>query len=158
MHPELESILDEAENRYLKPDELGVLSQYVESLPERLATYRQLRDQEVNVMQPIADQLQSQFPTQKQAILERSLKNVLLVLRHCSMAMLLNDTTFVEQRLLDWLKQTMTVYNTKDVDTVLYSLLSQQLSQVLKPEQMALIQPSLTLVQESLLSLSTVPA
>lgn len=65
MPPQLEAIFDDAESRYLKPNELQLLSQYVDSLPVRLSAYRTLRDRELEVMQLVADQLQAQLPNEK---------------------------------------------------------------------------------------------
>ena len=152
MHQQLESLFDEAENRYLKPEELGVLSQYVDSLPQRLETYRQLRDQELALMQQVADQLQAAMPQESIETLERSIKNALLVLRYCAMAMLLNDTSFVQNRLLNWLSRTVQTYNTQAVDMALYRLLNQRLTQVFNPQQLSLLKPSLALAQSTLLN------
>lgn len=151
MHPQIESIFDEAENRYLKPEELGVIGQYVESLPERLEAYSKIRDNEIAVMQAVADQLQSEFSSAKVEVLERCIKNALLVLRHCSMGMLLNDFTLIEERLLNWLVQNIQAYNTQQIDTALYKNLNQKLKQVLSPQQFALLQPMLHFAEERLL-------
>jgi hypothetical protein len=152
MHQQLESLFDEAESRYLKPEELGVLSQYVDSLPQRLETYRLLRDQELDLMQQVADQLQTAMPQEKTETLERSIKYALLMLRYCAMAMLLNDNSFVQNRLLSWLTRTVQTYNTQTVDMALYRLLNQRLSQVLTPQQLSLLKPPLALAQSTLLS------
>lgn len=151
MHPQIESIFDEAENRYLNPDELKVLSQYVSSIPERLEAYRAIRDRELEIMQQVADQLVAAMPQEKVENLERSIKNALLVLRYCSMGMLLNDEQFVKHRLTDWIAQTMKAYNTIAIDKTLYQLLGQHLTQVLSPQHRNLIDPMLTLTQQILL-------
>jgi hypothetical protein len=151
MHPQIETIFDEAENRYLSADELSCLGQYVESLPERLEAYRKMRDNEIEIMQQVADQLQTEIPQAKVEILERSIKNALLVLRFCSMGMLLNDEGFVKDRLLNWLSQTIKVYNTEAIDTVLYRLLNQKLQQHFTAQQMSLLSPMLNMAQTTLL-------
>ncbi|MDX2097380.1 MAG: hypothetical protein SFW36_06350 [Leptolyngbyaceae cyanobacterium bins.59] len=151
MHKQIEELFDEAENRYLKTEELNVLSQYVSSLPERLETYRLIRDQELDIMQQVVDQLQKQMPDEPIANLERSIKNALLVVRHCAMGMLLNDENYIQDRALNWLSRTAQVYNTQTIDTVLYRLLTQRLSQVLTPQQLGLFNPFLQLVQQRLL-------
>lgn len=152
MHQQIEAIFDEAESRYLKPEELSILSKYVDSLPQRLEAYRQLRDRELEVMQQVADQLQAEMPQEKVETLERSLKNALLMLRYCAMAMLLNDESFVQERLLSWLGRTVQTYNTQAVDRTLYRLLNQRLSQSLSSDQINLLKPSLLLAQNSLLN------
>lgn len=151
MHPQIETIFDEAENRYLNANELAFLGQYVESLPERLETYRKIRDSEIDIMQQVADQLEVEMPQEKVETLERSIKNALLVLRFCSMGMLLNDEKFVQDRLLNWLAQTVKVYNTQVIDTALYRLLDQKLQQNFTPQQMSLFSPMLTMAQATVL-------
>lgn len=151
MHPQIEAIFDDAETRYLKPEELRFVTQYVESLPQRLDIYRNLRDQELEVMQWVADQLQAQLPQEEQELLERSLKNALLMLRYCSMGMLLNDEVFVRERFLNWVSQSAKIYNTETIDKHLYRLLNQQLSRVLGSKQMNVLSPMLTMAQTALL-------
>lgn len=157
MHPQLESLFDEAENRYLKPEELGVLSQYVDSLPVRLTTYRSLRDCELEVMQRVADQLQAQFPNEKTEVLERAIRNALLALRYCAMGMLLNDEAFVKNRLLDWLTGPITLYHNSTVNEILYRLLNQRLSEALGSQSMTLLSPYLVMAQTLLYEQTSSP-
>jgi len=151
MHPQLEAVFDEAENRYLKPEELGVLSQYVSSLPERLEAYRTLRDRELDIMQKVADSLVAALPNEPQARLERSIRNALLVLRYCAMGMLLEDNSFVQNRLQGWLKETIQAYEAPHIETQLYGFLDKQLAASLSEQQVALIQPLLALAQNTIL-------
>lgn len=155
MHPHIEALFDDAESRYLKPEELNVLSQYVKSLPTRLNTYRTLRDCELEVMQQVADRLQVELAQEKIEHLERALKNALLILRYCAMGMLLNDQSFVQERLMGWLSGTMRFYNSKAINTVLYRLLNQYLMEVLGSQPMQLLTPYLTLAQTLLYEQST---
>jgi len=147
MHPQLEAIFDDAESRYLKQDELQVLGQYVDSLPIRLNAYRTLRDRELEVMQPVADQLQAQLPNEKIENLERAIKTAMLTLRYCAMGLLLNDQSFAQDRLISWLGGTMRLYNIQSINTMLYRLVHQHLSQVLSPQELNLLTPYLTLAE-----------
>ncbi len=151
MHPQIEAILDEAENRYLKPEELSLINQYVDSLPNRMEAYRAVRDNELEIMQPVADQLQAALPQEKVENLERSIKNALLTLRYCAMGMLLNDESFIRDRLLGWLNGTASIYNSQTIDSTLYRLLNQRLAQVLSQNHMSLLNPFLSLAQTELL-------
>lgn len=152
MNSQLETILDEAENRYLKPEELNLLSQYVESLPERLEAYRAIREKEIDLMQKVADQLQAEMPQEPVENLERCIKNTILVLRQCSMSMLLNDPDLIRLRLMGWLKQIAEAYQTSHIDSALYRLLEQQLQQQLSPKHLDLLTPLLTLAKNELSS------
>lgn len=151
MHPQLESIFNEAENRYLKVEELDPLDQYVTSLPDRLQTYRVLRDRETTIMQAVADSLVAAFPNEKHERLERSIKHAMLVLRYAAMGMLLEDEAFIQNRLKGWLAETVKAYNTYDIERKLYTLLDQQLTNFLNSQQASLLQPMLNLAQATLL-------
>ncbi|MFM7424349.1 MAG: hypothetical protein ACKO7W_05035 [Elainella sp.] len=155
MHPQIATVFDEPEHHYLKLEELKLLSQYVASMPERLDTYRNLRDRELEVMQAVVDQLEAEFPQESEQNLERCIKHALLMLRYCALSLLLNDETLVQQRFLNWVTPLAKTYGTKAIDTKLYRLLNQQLSKVLTAKQMSYLSPSLSLAQEALLSQPT---
>ncbi len=152
MHPQIETLLDQAENRYLKPEELALLDKYVNSLPDRLETYRRLRDQEVAIMQQAVDQVQAEMPQLPTVDLERSIKNVLLVVRYCAMSMLLDDATFTQERLLSWLSRNVQVYNTQEIDRALYRHLEKALTQALGPKSMSFLQPFLVMARDAVLN------
>lgn len=161
MHPQITQLFDEAESRYLKPDEIGTVHQYITSLPERLDAYRSLRDQELDLMQRVANQLQHDANISIET-LERSLKHALLLLRSSAMAMLLDDETYLQKRLLQWLTPTMQVYQSQAIpersaaiDTALYRSLNQQLQQTLTPQQLQRLKPMLVLAQTTLLHTKT---
>ncbi len=154
MHPQLETIFDEAENRYLQPEELTLINQYVNSLPDRLETYRTLRDRELEIMQQVADQLEASLPQEPLERLERSIKNAMLMLRYSAIGMLLDDESFVETRLLDWLSKTNHVHNTQAIDKALFRLLNQRLTQTLTAQQINLIGPQIAKVQLAILQQS----
>jgi Phycobilisome protein len=152
MHPQITTVFDDAENRYLKTEELKLISQYVASMPDRLDTYRNLRDRELEIMQPVVEQLQVELPQESEENLERSIKHALLMLRYCALSLLLNDEGLVQRRFLSWIGPLTKVHDTKTIDAKLYRLLNQQLSKVLNPKQMSYLSPSLALAQEALLS------
>jgi len=153
----IETIFDEAETRYLNSEELGLINQYVDSLPVRLETYRAMRDRELEIMQAVADQLQAAMPHETTENLERSIKNALLVVRYCAMGLLLNDASFVQDRLLNWLTDTMTTYNTQAIDVALHRLLNQRLVQTFTPSQINLLSPFLKMVQTKLVQALPTP-
>ncbi|NJR48979.1 MAG: hypothetical protein HC780_04815 [Leptolyngbyaceae cyanobacterium CSU_1_3] len=150
MQSPIETVFDEAENRYLKTEELRSLGQYVVSLPERVSIYRILRDQELTLMQQVADQLQIQQPDAHPDRIERSLKHGILILRYCAMGMLLADEGFVQSRLLNWLSGVVQIHNTQAIDTATSALTIQVLSKALAPKQMALLEPFFALSQNTL--------
>jgi hypothetical protein len=152
MHSQIATVLEAAESRYLKPEELKLIGQYVASMPERLDTYRSLRDRELEIMQAVADQLQADLPQESEENLERCIKHALLMLRYCALSLLVNDESLIQHRFLEWVGPLAKAYDTKIIDAKLYRLLNQQLSKALTAKQMGYLSPSLALAQEALLS------
>ncbi|MBE9190593.1 phycobilisome protein [Gloeocapsopsis crepidinum LEGE 06123] len=141
----------QAEAQYLPSQETANFKKYTFLLKLRLAVYEVLRDREIVIFQEIADKISTDFPQETQASLERVLKDWLLIVRYCAMAMLLNDTTFLQHRLLEWLTDLVQVHQRKTIDQKIYELLQTQLQQLFKSEQMALIAPFLEQVNNTFL-------
>ena len=151
MMPKIQELISQAQDRYLASDELGLMESYVSSLPDRLSLYKQIRDREINILQAVADQVQTELPSVTDEELETGIKNLILVMRYSSMAMLLNDENFLKQRLLNWLEGIMSMRDMRRLNETLYKLLNQGLRQQLSPAQLALIQPLITAAQVTLI-------
>jgi len=147
MHPEIEALLDQAENRFLKAEEITAFKRQAASLSQRLKIYEFLRDKEESIFQPVANKLQETFPDEKQETLERSLKHWLLVLRYCAMAMLLNDQNFLEQRILDWLSGIFEAHQTQKLEATICNLLQTRIKELLSEQARAILQPFLDQAQ-----------
>ena len=143
----IDGIFDEAENRYLKPEELQAIGHYVASISERLSAYQAVRDRELEVLQAVADQLQLEMPGVGDAALERAIKNGMLTLRHCGMAMLVDDLNLVQKRLVGWLRDSIELHQAQGVDAAVLRLMKQQLCLSLNVQQMALLEPFFNLVE-----------
>jgi hypothetical protein len=155
MNSQFSALFEESENRYLIPEEIGFLSSYVTSLPDRLEAYRSLRDQEMDILQTVANHLVAELPQTPEADLERSLKSAVLLLRSCAMAMLVEDPSLVKERYLTWTKPLSETYNLGAIDAVVYRLLIQRMTQVLGAKPMALLNPLLAIANTAIPSLST---
>ena len=153
----LDALFNDPEKTYLDTNDLTLLSQYVSSIPERIAVYRVLRDQELAIMQPIADAL-LQRSGEPEAKVERSVRNGLMVLRYVAMAMLLDDSDFVEGRLRGWLPEMVKAHETQPLDQLLFQLLDQQLPKVLTPAQINLLRPGLAKAKNLVLGTSEAAA
>ncbi|NJS12458.1 MAG: phycobilisome protein [Microcoleus sp. CSU_2_2] len=151
MHPEIEVLLDQAENRFLKAEELIAFKRQAATLAQRLKIYEFLREKEASIFQPVANKLQEAFPDEKQETLERSLKHWVLVLRYCAMAMLLNDRAFLEQRLLDWLSGLVEAHQTQKIELTLCNLLQTRIEEILSEQARAILQPFLDQAQSILI-------
>jgi Phycobilisome protein. len=153
MHPEIEALLDQAENRFLKAEELTAFKRQAATLSQRLKIYEFLREKEESIFQPVANQLEETFPDEKQETLERSLKHWLLVLRYCAMAMLLNDQAFLEQRLLDWLSGIVEAHQTQKIEATICNLLQSRLKELLSEQARAILQPFLDQAQSIIIAI-----
>ena len=151
MIPKIQELINQAQDRYLASDELGLMESYVSSLPDRLKLYKIIRDREIDILQSVADQVTSELPNVTVEDLELGIKNLVLVLRYSSMAMLLNDESFLKERLLSWLEGIMSMRDLRRLNDTLYKLLNQTLKQQFSPTQLALIQPLITAAQVTLI-------
>lgn len=151
MIPKIQELINQAQDRYLATDELGLMESYVSSLPDRLKLYKLIRDREIDILQAVADQVSAELPNVTDEELEVGIKNLILVLRYCSMAMLLNDDSFLKERLLNWLEGIMSMRDMRRLNETLYKLLNQGIRQQLSPSQLALLQPLITTAQVTLI-------
>ncbi|NMF60600.1 globin family protein [Pseudanabaena yagii] len=151
MIPKIQELINQAQDRYLASDELGLMESYVSSLPDRLKLYKLIRDREIDILQSVADQVPSELPNVTVEDLELGIKNLVLVLRYSSMAMLLNDENFLKERLLSWLEGIMSMRDLRRLNDTLYKLLNQTLRQQFSPSQLALLQPLITAAQVTLI-------
>lgn len=151
MHPEYRELLYKAEIAYFAAKDLDDLRTVVDQSRLRLKTYKYLRDHEVEIFQPIADQLVSAFSYDDSKLLENALKHWLSVLRYCAMAMLLNDSDFLKYRLLEWLEAVVQAYNLEAVETEIYTNLVDSLRQKLTQDEWGLLFPFLEQAEITLL-------
>jgi hypothetical protein len=57
--------------------------------------------------------------------------------------MLLNNSEFLNQRILEWMPDIVQAYQLQDIEKALYRLLQLQLKSSLSPEQLKLVKPYL---------------
>jgi hypothetical protein len=153
MHP-LSEFFSESDKRFLAPEELKLLGRYALSLPHRLAIYRQIRDGELALLQPVADEMEKtlgktggetggQAGRETGAIaIEQSLKQAIAILRASAMAMLTNDISSLDDT-LRWVRQSQEHHCSQDTDALCFRLIVQQLEQQLEAPQFKLLLPFL---------------
>jgi hypothetical protein len=151
MIPELLELIRQAEDQYLQDEELDRFSVHVSSLEEKLAVYEILRDQELQIFQPVADKVQEMFPKQNPKQIEISLKHWLLITRYCAMAMLLNNTEFLQHRLLEWMTDIVQAHGLQTIENTIYQVLLTELGKVLTPAQLNYLEPFFELAKTTLL-------
>lgn len=151
MDSDIQALLYQAEDHYLQSQEIVAFKQNIASLKKRSETYKYLRDQEIDIFQPVADRLSDEFPELEEALLAKALKHWLSVLRYAAMAMLLNNPEYLQHRLLEWLTPQVQTHQLIEVEIKLYEFLESRLQELLVKEQLALIKPFLTQTKTTLL-------
>ncbi|CDM93559.1 MAG: phycobilisome protein [Limnospira sp. PMC 1291.21] len=152
MSSDVNSLLTQAENRYLKPEELQEFKRHTSTLAQRLKIYEFLRDREATIFEPIAEKLQTAFSDAQQPIVEKSLQHWILIMRHCAMAMLLDDTEYLKNNVLDWLRGFVKTRQSQAIETKIYELLQGKLEEMLSPKAMIYLEDYLNLAKETLLN------
>ena len=150
MQSDIQSLLYEAEEHYLQPTEIKDFRNSVASLAQRLEIYEFLRDQEIGIFQPIAEELVRTYPEENPRLLEKALKHWLTVMRYCAMAMLLNNPEYLEHQILDWLTEMVRAHQMQSLENTIYDLLLSRLEKLLSQKQLLLIHPFLEQAQTSL--------
>jgi hypothetical protein len=158
MHSDFERFLQDAEDHYLQPSEIADFKQHVNSLKQRLQTYEQLRDQELTIWQPVAEQLQALCPNESSQRQEKALEHWIAALRYGAMAMLLNNPGFLQHHLLEWLTDIVQAHQLTDLEHQLSQLLETRLKEVLSDAQFLLMQPYLNQAQNNLVGTPLVTA
>ncbi|MGF1577305.1 MAG: hypothetical protein ACFCU9_15455 [Cyanophyceae cyanobacterium] len=151
MHQPIESILIQAESRFLKPDELNQLKVYLHSWPERQGAYQSLRDQEASLVQQTLNQLERDRPDLSAPLLEICQKDLLLILRQSAMAMLMTDEGLLQERAIAWIEDQLQMYPLQTAYEAMIRILNAQLKHQLGSQEMELIRPYMTQVQVALL-------
>lgn len=152
MNVELKAIIEQAQDRYLKANDLSALESFINSLPDRLSLYRTLRDREISFLQLVANQLEAEMPDTETKQLETAIKQLSLVCRYSAMAMLMQDQALVDQRLLKWLGQVATLQETQSLNQAMYGLFTKVLNKELSRSQLELLNPFLNQAKTTLVA------
>ena len=143
MHSDLKNLLQQAEENYLEERQIKQFQIFTVDLAHRLKTYELLRDNEVEIFQPIADELTRAYPQQSSQLIEKALKHWLSIMRYCAMAMLLNNPEYLQRSVLEWLTDMVQAHQMQSVESTIYDLLLSQLQKMLSRQQFASIEPFL---------------
>ena len=137
MHSDFQRFLQDAEDHYLQGSEIADFKQHVSSLEQRLQTYKLLRNQELEIWQPIADQLQAACPDESAERIEKALQHWIAALRYGAMAMLMNNPEFLQHRLLEWLTDIVQAHQLHNLEHQLSERLEARLKETLSATAVA---------------------
>lgn len=143
MITEINFLIYQAETEYLTQADLGIYKSQILYLEERLKIYELLRAQETDIFQNVAHQIANNFPEEPEAKVESALKHWIMVVRYCGMAMLSNDSNYLQHRILEWLPEQIAAHELQNLEQNLYNYLQKRLKKVLGSEQFGIFQPFL---------------
>jgi hypothetical protein len=152
MITEIDALIYKAEAEYLTQKDLGIFKTQILYLSDRLKIYEQIRDRETEVFQHVVNQIAHNFPNEPESKVERAVKRWLMILRYCAMAMLSNDSQYLEQRILEWLPEQIAAYQMQELEQNLYGYLYKRLKKSLDNDQFSILQPYLEQSKNALLN------
>ena len=147
MQSDIKIILHQAEENYLENKDIKLFQTHVANLAKRLEVYKILRDREIEIFQPIADELLKVYPEENPQLIEKALKHWLSIMRYCAMAMLLNNPGYLQRGVLEWVTDMVQAHQMQSIENAIYELLSSDLQRLLSPDQFALMEPFLEQTQ-----------
>lgn len=126
MNTEIRGMLSNAEGRYLEPTEQSALKDFAESLDERLEAMRAVQAKEGALVDRTAEAVKEDHPeaeTKHDKLEDKLRRDVTLVLRYCTMAMVRDDASFLEEKLLHWFRTIIEAYQMTDYADTAYGAL-----------------------------------
>ncbi|TNE49175.1 MAG: hypothetical protein EP343_12910 [Deltaproteobacteria bacterium] len=153
MNTTLEQIFADAEGRYLQNAELEALSQYTQSIPKRMQAMKAIEKVEGPILQEVINEVWRKHPDFESRYgmsREKCTRDVGYVLRYCTLAMLRDDTTFLTEKLLYWMRTVLHAFEFNDTINTTYSALMQQAEKFCKAEHYQMIHPYLELTHRIL--------
>ncbi|MEM9536244.1 MAG: phycobilisome protein [Cyanobacteria bacterium P01_A01_bin.3] len=151
MIDKLNLLFHAAEESYLQDSDLQTFETLIDSLEDRLNLYEKLRDMEEKLAQRLALNLQEGYPSEPPRRLQLALQNHVLIMRYCSMAMLIDDRDFLKYRLLEWLTEVVAAHDLQEIQNSLYRFMQKRLKKFLSSAERELIDPYLQLTKEMML-------
>ncbi|MDX2271774.1 MAG: phycobilisome protein [Cyanobacteriota bacterium] len=156
MNSTILEIVRQSEGRYLQPDEMRSLQDYVGSLPHRIAVYQHLQAQETALLDKVISKFQPMLPNLTRQhgpkAWDRCRRDLSMVWRYCCMAMLLNDEDYLRDKLLYWMETILKSFKMRDQCQPAYKLMLDTLQFLFSEEQIKLIRPYLLLAKSMLVA------
>jgi hypothetical protein len=154
MSRKLMEIFESAESRYLTADERRAVVAYAQSLPKRLAAAVAVEQAEDQVVRLAIERLRKSYPNMEKYHVDgwsKGVRDMQLVLRHVTLAMVADDLSDLDDRLLFWFRSILAAVNlTPKFVREGYTYLMEACRQKLPAESFAYLEPCLQHVIDSL--------
>lgn len=146
MNREIRGMLSDAEGRYLEPTEQSMLKEFADSLDARLESMRAVQAVETEVVETVVETVMEDHPeasAKHDELEDKMRRDVTLVLRYCTMAMVREDESFLEEKLLHWFRTIIEAYEMGEYADTGYSTLVDACEQHLDDEHFRRLRPYL---------------
>ena len=146
MNTEIKSIFSEAEGRYLEDQEAAVLNRYASTLSGRLEAMEAVRSKEKAIVEETVEAVWRKHPeveTKWSNARQTTIRDITLVLRYCTMAMVRDDMEFLRDKLLYWMRSILQAFQMGPILDTAYRALPRRVEAHLSPGYVKLLAPYL---------------
>jgi hypothetical protein len=153
MNATIEKMFNDAEGRYLEPTEQSQLTHYAETLDARLSAMRALQQHEERLVERAVEEMMREHPdaaSRHTFMREKAARDMTLVLRYCAMAMVRDDSSFLDQKVLHWFNTIVKAFEMSDLIESGYRALRREAREALEPAHFEALDPYLQRVIEHL--------
>jgi len=153
MNPTIEEMMDDARGRYLEPAEQSTLTDFAETLEERLAAMRAVEEHEQQMVDEAVETMFQEHPdaaSRHEFVKEKAKRDMILVLRYCALAMIRDDKEALDQQLLHWFATIVDAFEMRDLLETSYRALLESAADRLDAEHFQWIKPYIERVIERL--------
>lgn len=154
MNRRMKQIINGSDSRYLNKEEMKEILGYTTSLPARFKASGNVEKLETEIVGWVIEQLKPRYPNMEKFHprgWERGARDILLTLRYAVQAMILDDVSVLEDKLLFWFRTMLSgVDLTPKFIRDTYELLTESCRDRLAPETFTLLEPMLERITEVL--------
>lgn len=154
MNERLRSIISDSDGRYLTKEEMKEILAWTTSLPARFKAAANVEEKELAIARWVIDDLKRRYPNFTKYHYqgwEKGSRDLQLTLRAAAQAMILNDITNLEDKVLFWFRTILSgVDLTPKFVSESFTLLRDACKQQLAAESFTLLEPYLTRMIEVL--------
>lgn len=154
MLSQLQKLSCETEGRYATDEELWFIVDYLRTYRLRLETYQKIQTMEATIVQQVYTKMRSSDPSLfmsgEEDVSGKWKRDTIRVLRYSAIAMLLNDSDMLRERLLFWMQSIMKAFGAQQSCRVTYEVMQDVVRQALPAEQARMLCPILEINRQLL--------
>ena len=139
----------EADGRYATDRELKFLKNYLQSIDQRITSYKKIRDAEEKILHRLEAEKrmldENLFKMGSHDITQICRRDMTMMLRCSAAAMLVDDLDCLREGLLLWYQTIVKAFSYQGYAKINYKLLQKVIKMYLDPEEVELIMPALQL-------------